>query len=345
MEIKLSIIIPVYNTIQYLENCINSVLKLELKNYEIILVDDESPDNAGKLCDEYSHKYPFIVSIHKKNEGLGSARNSGLDVAKGKYISFLDSDDFVKKNYYERLIEECEINGADICYAGGIIKYKENTKDEQIEKFVVQKNILQDADIKINAARVIASLPKKNDGLSGSSCLSVYKSSFLKKNDIKFISEREFVSEDVWFNLDCYVCASKIVYSNVIGYCYRYNSLSLSRKYNPNRFSMLIQAEKMLVEKCNKEGIDGYEDRIAVYFWNNFEKCLNQEVRYRKDLKKSYHNIVEMCKKKEVFYIVKILNDRKLLVGLHNVLCWLVYKQLYAIIIIFLKIYNILLGR
>lgn len=89
----LSIIVPVYNVEQYLSKCVDSILSQTLKNFELILVDDGSTDNSGKICDEYSLIDQRVVSIHKINEGAWSARNTGLDVAKGKFIMFVDSDD------------------------------------------------------------------------------------------------------------------------------------------------------------------------------------------------------------------------------------------------------------
>ena len=91
----ISIIIPVYNVEKYLKYTLDSVIKQNTSNFEVILIDDGSKDNSGKICDEYRKKYDFIKVIHKKNEGVSIARNTGLKEAKGKYIMFLDSDDLL----------------------------------------------------------------------------------------------------------------------------------------------------------------------------------------------------------------------------------------------------------
>lgn len=96
----LSIIVPIYKVEEFLEECVESILKQEFKDYELILVDDGSPDNCGKICDNYAELDNRIKVIHKKNGGLSSARNAGKEVAKGKYLSFIDSDDFISDNYY-----------------------------------------------------------------------------------------------------------------------------------------------------------------------------------------------------------------------------------------------------
>ena len=114
MNELISIIIPIYNVEKYLHCCINSVIRQTYKNLEIILIDDGSPDNCGKICDEYAKKDNRIKVIHKENGGLSSARNAGLDIAKGEYISFVDSDDYVAENFIEKLYKLCKENDADI---------------------------------------------------------------------------------------------------------------------------------------------------------------------------------------------------------------------------------------
>ena len=100
----ISIIIPVYKVEKYLEKCIESVLKQTYTNLQIILVDDGSPDNCGKICDEYAKKDSRIEVIHKANGGLSDARNVGISKAKGRYIGFVDSDDYIKEDMYEILL-------------------------------------------------------------------------------------------------------------------------------------------------------------------------------------------------------------------------------------------------
>ena len=101
---KVSVIIPVYKVEEYLERCVQSVLNQTLKDIEIVLVDDGSPDNCPKMCDEFAKKDSRIKVVHKNNEGLGKARNSGLEVATGEYVAFVDSDDYVHPEMYEILL-------------------------------------------------------------------------------------------------------------------------------------------------------------------------------------------------------------------------------------------------
>lgn len=110
----ISIIIPIYNVEEYLKKCVDSVLNQTYTSLEIILVDDGSPDQCGKICDEYEKKDDRIVVIHKKNGGLSDARNYGLHVCKGKYVVFLDSDDYITENCIEQMYRALKLNDADM---------------------------------------------------------------------------------------------------------------------------------------------------------------------------------------------------------------------------------------
>ena len=110
----ISIIIPVYKVEKYLEKCIQSVINQTYENLQIILVDDGSPDNCGKICDEYAKKDHRIEVIHKSNGGLSDARNKGLEIAKGEYIGFVDSDDYIEADMYEVLYNLLKQYNADV---------------------------------------------------------------------------------------------------------------------------------------------------------------------------------------------------------------------------------------
>ena len=110
----LSIIVPVYKVEPYLPKCIESILAQTFTDFELILIDDGSPDRCGEICDEYAAKDNRIVVIHQKNEGVSAARNAGLDAAKGDYIGFVDSDDLIHPSMYQMLYETAETTGSEI---------------------------------------------------------------------------------------------------------------------------------------------------------------------------------------------------------------------------------------
>lgn len=126
MNDLISVIVPVYKVEQYLNDCINSLVNQSYKNLEIILVDDGSPDNCPIMCDNWAKKDRRIKVIHKKNGGLSSARNAGLDVAKGNYYAFVDSDDWISPNMYEDMLNIFREHDVDIV-AGKIDCYNEET--------------------------------------------------------------------------------------------------------------------------------------------------------------------------------------------------------------------------
>ena len=125
METLVSIIVPVYKVEKYLRQCLDSLVSQTYSNIEIILVDDGSPDNCGIICDEYAEKDSRIIVIHKKNEGLSAARNNGIDIAKGEYLMFVDSDDWVEPTYCERALEQAILQNA-ACVAFGFCTFRTN---------------------------------------------------------------------------------------------------------------------------------------------------------------------------------------------------------------------------
>lgn len=140
---KISVIVPIYNVEKYLSRCIDSIISQSYNNLQIILVDDGSPDDCGRICDIYAAQDARIQVIHKKNGGLSDARNAGLELANGEWISFVDSDDWIEPDMYSRLLQNAEKYGAQISVGGvndeviqnGVIKILKSTFDgvEEIE--------------------------------------------------------------------------------------------------------------------------------------------------------------------------------------------------------------------
>ena len=114
INVLISVIIPIYNVEKYLRRCVDGILSQTYRNLEVILVDDESPDGCGAICDEYAAKDDRVVVIHQKNKGLSGARNAGIDMAKGEYLAFVDSDDYVTDDFILRLYEAVATTGSDM---------------------------------------------------------------------------------------------------------------------------------------------------------------------------------------------------------------------------------------
>lgn len=331
----LSVVIPVYNVENYLENCVTSVLHESTIDIEVILVDDGSSDNSGRLCDEIVKRSNKVRVLHKQNEGPGSARNSGIDLANGKYITFVDSDDYISAGYYQNIFQQTEKAAADICFSIGINQFggalSRNIRLDYLEDLILDNN---EKCVKA-LSRMISDSPRKHDGIPASACLGIYRLDFIKRNNLRF---RECISEDLWFNMDCYYKANRICFSNIVGYNYRYNNQSLTRSYKPDRFEKLVSFVKDLKKRCEEYGCTDYYERIYIYYWLNFEKCINQEVRYKTEL--PFINIKAMCElplTESMFHTLKSTGYPR---GMHRLLFNLLCYKKYRTTVILLKAYN-----
>lgn len=139
METLISLVIPVYKVEEYLERCINSVIAQTYQNLEIILVDDGSPDKCPRICDEYAKKDNRIRVIHKNNGGLSDARNAGIDAANGMYIGFVDSDDYIHPEMYERLWKQLNEENADIVICGIERVYHAGYEVQEVAENAIKK--------------------------------------------------------------------------------------------------------------------------------------------------------------------------------------------------------------
>lgn len=135
----ISVIVPVYNVQKYVRKSVESILQQTYKNLEIILVDDGSTDESGKICDMLARSDNRVTVIHKKNGGLSDARNAGLDRATGELIGFVDSDDYIEKNMYEVLEERMRINEADISCCGRYLKRVKELARTQLSTAILNR--------------------------------------------------------------------------------------------------------------------------------------------------------------------------------------------------------------
>lgn len=180
MEELISIIIPVYNVEEYLSACLKSVIGQTYKNLEIIVVDDGSTDKSGMICDEYCNRDNRITVIHKKNGGLSDARNAGLKAAKGQYIGFVDSDDWIAPEMYEILYQSCKMYEADISFA----RYKdvamEACQDDFIDDSHESKN---DSRLVVRSEQYLESILTENGVIESnwSVWVRLYKATVIKE--------------------------------------------------------------------------------------------------------------------------------------------------------------------
>lgn len=214
----ISIIVPIYNVELYLRRCLDSVLNQTYTNLEIILVDDGSPDGCPQICDEYAVKDKRIIVIHKENGGLSAARNAGLDICKGEYISFIDSDDWVSEKYIETLFNISTKENADIAI-GEYISTSGNILKEQNSIFTKA----------FSSKEALFRLFSKNNTTYTISCAKLYKRELFSslRFPIGKYHEDEFTTYILFYN------SKKIVYTSEILYYYYQRAGSIVSTRHP----------------------------------------------------------------------------------------------------------------
>ena len=256
MRPRVSIIVPMYGVEKYVGQCIDSLLNQTLQEIEIILVDDGSPDRSGEIADEYAKKDGRIKVVHQKNSGLGPARNTGIRVATGDYIGFVDSDDWANHQMFARLYEAAVKNNADIVVSGhcdftnGVITKTKihplegQTLNSSEQIMEIRKNLYGhklDDD-------VVEAFPM-------SVWIAIYRREIFIDNKIEF---KEILSEDIIFNLSAYKHANVITFTGDTDYCYRKDEQpSITQTFSEKKLlryqDFLNVLAKMALEEDDKD--------------------------------------------------------------------------------------------
>lgn len=282
MKELISIIVPVYNVEQYLDDCLISIINQTYKNLEIILIDDGSTDNSGKICDKYAEKYSRIIVIHKENGGVSSARNAGLHIARGVYIGFVDPDDWIAEDMYEVLYVNAKKYDVDI----SVCKFK-----------IVTSRTCKKLTKKTNNA--VSLSPKESmyymlsckEGYSCGPCNKLYKKEIIKK-----FNKKVSIAEDLLYNFDIYIKLKKctvFVNSEKYFYYYRTGSACHSIEFRKANLLEIRIWHKILQEISNSETFNELK-HLVIYslskvIWSSLFK-----------LSSCYNN-----RNKKIFYLLK----------------------------------------
>ena len=263
---KFSILVPVYNVEKYLEQCVESLLNQTFEgSYEIILVDDGSTDSSGRICDEYAQKYPDKIKvIHKKNQGLVSARQAGIDVAAGEYSLFVDSDDFVETTLLETVFDCIIRNDSPEMVIYSFRYYSKGESSERKATLATDEKIFTNENKKevyeaLISTTFITSLSTK-----------ALKTEILKNDPTDYRQYYDKNMAEDWFRSVHLITASdKIVYINTPLYYYRTNDESISRSFRP--------------ETIGKKNILYVYDRFQEYLskWDMDTEEYNQKLNAR----------------------------------------------------------------
>lgn len=297
-NLMVSVIIPVYKTEQFLKKCLNSVIGQDYPMLEIILVDDGSPDSCPKMCDWYAEEYDYIKTIHQSNKGPGLARNAGLEVATGKYIAFVDSDDCLDGvGAIRRMVEQAEKKQADI-----VVGSYRRLKGRQLGK--IKHHRLRDG-----AYTETVDFRFKGFVLYGhlsSAYHRLYRRDFLTNNDLKF---REYsYAEDKSFNMIC--CACKPVYAFVDEsvYLYRINDDSITHHYWDNYVSEWPAILSDFKLSITERGItEEYTDLIAFHVCVGLLFLVKQDLIYKKRMPETVKALSRYGKNPLVHKMIKEL--------------------------------------
>lgn len=245
-----TVVVPIYNVERYLNRCVKSIVGQTYENLEIILVDDGSPDGCPIMCDEWAKTDGRIKVVHKINQGLGEARNTGLQAANGKYIFFFDSDDYVAADLVERCVTVAEAYGADTVVYGRNNIYSDGTVSGG--KITVEKEVYEGQEIK---SVLLPGLFSYSMGYGVSAWSKMYSMSIFKENTLRFPSERAVISEDSIFSLDYFAKASKVAVIPDRLYYYVRNDNSLTRTFKSDRQEKNNHFLKIAIDKVNESGL------------------------------------------------------------------------------------------
>lgn len=341
----LSIIVPVYNVENYIHKTIKSLQEQTLSNIEIILVDDGSQDKCPIICDNYAQNDKRFKVIHKINEGLGLARNSGMQIANGEYVTFCDSDDYVDANCYEELFYLARKNDLDI------LRYSCNRfikEDIFLSKSYNNKLVIYDKRevLRECALHTISGNLNKSPNLflGRSCCMAIYKTAFLKRNNLSFKSERIFISEDSFFNYKCLLKANKVGYLPNTYYHYRINPSSLSRVPALDKLRRSESFCKFVEEEMRLDGFQSSEYYAQAYHIQALRVETLRILESKIPLNKKYHWFKEEMKSSYILRIKKTfpMHLIPLKYRIYSLLC---FNKLFFLVLIctyLTKIINIL---
>ncbi|MDE5765327.1 MAG: glycosyltransferase [Ruminococcus sp.] len=249
---KVSIVVPCYKVENYLDRCIKSLVDQTLKDIEIILVDDKSPDSTPRLCDKWAEMDSRIRVIHKiQNEGLGMARNSGAEIATGEYITFCDSDDWLDNTAYEKIYQRCKDKALDMCSfqfrrikANGTIIKCPHVKERRFEGVDGVRDFI--------LGLIGKDYTNPNSETYGmSSCMALFNRELYHNVNAKFPSEREVASEDLIFLLNFAPYMRKIEIVSDVYYNYFINPESISQNYSDEKYNRLIKMLDVVKKYCD----------------------------------------------------------------------------------------------
>ena len=286
---KISIILPVYNVEKYLSQCLDSIVNQAFKDFECICVNDSSTDNSLTILQKYASKDNRIKIINQENKGLSGARNAALKVITGKYITFIDSDDFISSDYLDKLINIAEKENSDIVYCGHKIyysldnKYEKGPNREKLNKLFFEYSKSQKRDKQLEYLLDIV----EN---SRSACMKLYKTNVIKDNDILFF-ENIYAEEDFSFNILANLYSKKINFLDEEMYYYRKQTNSITTNKENVRVNA-IKAFALLTKELERRELLKNNEVLKKFVLSKFILIIGKKISKSKQ-KDIYSHILE----------------------------------------------------
>lgn len=282
---EISVIVPVYKVEAYLPRCVESLLSQTYKDFEIILVDDGSPDTCPVMCDAYAKKYSNIHALHKENGGLSDARNAGMTIAKGEYVTFVDSDDYVNPLYLELLAEGIE-KGADL----SVCDFTEVYDGGSSQKFDKNRITLDLLDAREG---LIETLYQKFHDVSACGILLPYD---LAK---KYPFPKGKLFEDLYTTYNFYFESDRVAFIRAPLYYYFQRKDSIMSRRNDAFIHDMIEASDLLVKACKGKGEHIEKAAINKQF-SNYCRLILQPSALKEKYPEWYHHIVKTLKQERL---------------------------------------------
>lgn len=302
---KVSIIIPVYRSKQYLTQCMESILNQTYKNIEIILIDDGSDDGSFQLCNNYELKFNNVSCIHQKNKGVSSARNVGIMNATGKYILFVDSDDYISSDYIEKAMDEFSNADIDLYLCG----YQSIRKNGKITEKKYYPSIKDGKWNHANVGNIIIGLFKTTTLHAIGT--KIYKKAIIEQYCIRFKETWKYY-EDIYFCLSYLYRCRKIHVQNDILYFYRKDvDNSLSTQKNCMHYKNIFKTYNLLIKfiKTSNENIRNEELFYEMYL-EDINRYISSKIAEEKHYTITLHRLFDILSKDKVFRTA-LSNTRK----------------------------------
>lgn len=277
----ISIVVPVYNVEKYIDDCIRSIVNQTYQAIEIIIVDDGSTDRSGSKCDEWAKFDNRIIVFHKNNGGLMSAWKYGVNKSNGNYIGFVDSDDWVDPNMYEKLLHRIQSTQSDMALCG-LTKNFENGKPDEKETILLKKTLYDRADI-LNDIYPIAicsgQIPSR--GISPNRVTKLYKRELIL-NILKDCPDDVSIGEDLVSTISAITQCNKLcLVNNFYPYHYRINSMSIIQKYSDLKYEKVKNLNKALTAISVKNN-HVFSEQIANDYVELIFKIIEEEILFSK---------------------------------------------------------------